>query len=587
MADEQNTAAEENASVKFSYVGEEELAYFLSLINRLGDAKYMPIDQLIEKAQSAIEANRLSKGVLINGQLFDGTQDITFDEYAKTVDVLNKRDCAAVGAEDNASKVVVLDTNGKVNSSFIDMEGIQQQLKLDAIDELQKSLDALTKSTTDEIDALKTDAENSQTDMQSVKNYVGMHQAKISVNEATLPASVTITDVEYTKYCTPPIEVLKNIGKTKTQSMDYIEQGYSSEVFDNCKVTANSINVTYKPVPVESLLIQDKAVDVNLDNYQENPNAWINEVAMPIDGVTNYIALSRSFNPTELSKTASLSLFQPKSTYRYGVVVDSSRFYCVKDGALELVYTSSNVFGDHADTNELIAAVKGIKSGDANALITLDMISKAESEATDVRIALCSDGATNATPVDIAIQDVPKNGYILEASRPLSVSVGQIKSITPNMTVNKSVIRFGIKRTDESGNYTYSVWDVNHGTWKDVPLKEDISSEGADINELLTIPEKDLNVDNANYSFVFAFQLEGKDSECQLGQIEMTYVSAFSVEKALHGTDYSYAYSKQGIYMQFMTAGDYLVNYSATDVLPQFEHKVTVLTPKKVEAPAA
>ena len=58
--------------------------------------------------------------------------------------------------------------------------------------------------------------------MDDIKNFIYLRQAKIDVNESSLPAYIEMKELSFEDYCLPPIEVLKNIGGSKSAAIDFI-----------------------------------------------------------------------------------------------------------------------------------------------------------------------------------------------------------------------------------------------------------------------------------------------------------------------------------------------------------------------------
>ena len=583
MAETQDVTTEENIPVasnpSVSYIGEEELKYFLSLVNRLGDLKYMPIDKVIDKAQSAIEANRLSKAVLINGQVFDGTQSISFDEYAKAADVLNKTDCAIAGAEDNSNKVVTLNDKGKVNGDFIDYEHIVKQINEAPFEEIEGKIQAFEEQYQKDFQSLTAAEKNQNTDIATIKSYVGLKQAKVHVDKA--PAKVNIEDVEYESYCTPPIEVLKDASEVKTTSLDYVKLGYRGEQGADFTIKNNSIDV--KPVLVKkSLLIRDNHPEVDLSNYKDHPDALQKSLVFNIDGKDNYVLATSPIDVSALSSLAELSLAQPSDKFYCAAFVNNKVLYRINDGALEKCYDTADqdvVSDSDAEVNAaqatLIAAVKEAKKGTPNVMLTVDMLRTLESG--NVKIIFCTEQEFKPDCPDMTISDLPAEGFFFDADVLLSSQVSRIDSIAPLVTCKNSSIRFGIKKSEDE---TYAVWDSVAGDWKTVASTKEIGTEGALVEDLAKIPVDSLNIEDMNYTLVFAFIPKAMDATCTLNAITISCIDAAFYEKAVHDTDYNYSLGRNVIAMTFKSTGDYLINYPATDVLPLYDRTITELNPE-------
>lgn len=580
MADAQNAAAEENIPAETHkdaiYVGKEELEYFLSLMNRLGDLKYMPADKIIEKAQSAIVANRLSQSVLINNQMFDGTQNISFDEYAKAVDVLNKTDCAVAGAEDNSNKVVTLNKNGKVNGDFIDYEYIVKQINEVPFEQMEANLQAQKEKQEKDFATLSAENQNQSTDIAAIKNFVGMKQAKVSVKKA--PGKVTINDVEYESYCTPPIEVLKNFSTSKSDNLDYVKLKYRNKQGADCTIKANSISMQPKMVK-KSLLIREGFPEVNMSNYKDHPDALQKSLTFTIDGKNNYVLATTPVEISEVGQLAELSLAQPDGEFYCAVFVDDKILYRINNDALEKCYDASDktlVSDNDADIDAaqavFINAIKATKKGTANTLPTMDMLRTLKKG--NVKIIFCTEQEFKPACPDMTIGEMPKEGFIFDTDVALSAQIKEIKSISAQSTCTNGEIRFGIRKTNTA---EHAVWDASAKAWKTISSEKEIAANGTLVEDMANIPVTAWNMNNMDYVLVFAFVPLELDASCTLEAIAVSYVDAVCYEKAVHGTDYGYSLGRSSIAMTFKTAGDYLINYPATDILPLYNRTVAVL----------
>ena len=552
-------------SSDFTYVGEDELKYFLSLINRLGDLKYMPIDKVPEKALAAIEAGRLSKSVLINGQSFDGTQDITFDEYAKSIDVVSKKDRAVVGAEDNGNKVAVLNNDGKVDNDFIDYEYLLEKVHENALKPIEDDIQAQKKQHEEDTTALSDANKEQDADIAAIKNYIGMEQMKVNVSK---PSSVVdIKDVKYNSYGVPPIEVLKDVSEVKTVKLNYAKLDYRSDKDANYTVKDDSIDV--KPTLVKkSLLIREKFPEVDLNNYKDYPDALQEVQPFPVDGKTNLILSTCPFNAKGLSSSAKLLIKQPKGNFCCAAFVDDQTVYRIDGETLVKGYSASEPLDfQNIDPKILAEALEDLKKSTPNTLINTDMVRDLDSD--KVRLAFYFEEEQDYDCPDMTIDDLPKEGFILDTDTMLSSQVSKINSITVDSTCVDSSIRFGVKKVDGT-DFKYAVWDAEFKKWYSVDSPKEIATKGTLIEDLVKIPPASLNTDDMDFTFVFAFIPTAMDATCTLNAIEVSCVGAAVYEKAVHGTDYNYSLGKRVISMTFNTAGDYLVNYPVTDVLPSY-----------------
>ena len=586
MAETQDVTTEENIPVasnpSVSYIGEEELKYFLSLVNRLGDLKYMPIDKVIDKAQSAIEANRLSQTVLINGQDFDGTQNISFDEYAKAADVLNKTDCAIAGAEDNSNKVVTLNDKGKVNGDFIDYEHIVKQINEAPFGEIESKIQNFEEQYQKDFQSLAATEKNQDADIATIKSYIGMRQAKTAISKNNLPASITLKDVEFENFCTAPIEVLKDISLQKTANLDYVKLGYNGQKeFSNCTVSANKISVTPQPISTP-LLIKDDVATVNSDAMNASDNL-ISPEEIDIDGTKYYVTITRAFELANLSEYAELLLPQLETGYCYGLFLNDKDIYHIKDGSLVKCYTMSETPDDDSDDEvdmDFISAVKSIMTGESNKPILMSMIQALKSGTA--RLIVVTKDLKDIQTSKMAISDYPKDGYAIEADFSMDFIAKEIRNIQPHYTCKQSTIRFGLKMKSKNGSdYSYAVWDKKNNIWQPVQDKKEIATKGTLINELSSFTLEALNIADMDFSFVFVFLPEALDSVCTLDEIEMSYVDASCYEKAIHSTDYTCTYGKRSITIKLLNEGNYLINYPVSDVLPLYSRKIETLTPDK------
>ena len=414
--------------------------------------------------------------------------------------------------------------------------------------------------------------------MMTVKNYIGMKQAKAKVAADILPASAIITGVEFKSYCMPPLEVLKDIGASKTGTLNYALHEYNkNHTFSNCTVTSDSITVKPAIVPMFSLLTNDSSNDVAI--VDEHPIEKFKSQLFDVDGKTYCGFRTCSFSASKFSELAKLSLVKPDCTHYYGVIADNKTVYHVKNGALESC-DSIDLGTDHrwgADT--IVTLFRDVMTSTANASITMDMIRSIK--ASSVMILLCTEKDVELTSLDMTVDDFPKTGYAIETDCLLNTYFKKIKKFTPHATCTDSIIRFGLKRISSTADeYAYSVWNKESQSWKDVASKKDIAAAGAPVEELSNIPAEKLNVDDANYSLVFVFLPDNMDSVCTLNVTDVSYTDAFCYEKALHGTDYTYVCGERGINVVFLTEGNYLVNYPVTDILPLYDRETTELTLK-------
>lgn len=562
-------------SSDFTYVGEDELKYFLSLINRLGDLKYMPIDKVPEKALAAIEAGRLSKSVLINGQSFDGTQDITFDEFAKTIDVVGKKDCAVIGAEDNGNKVAVLNEDGKVDNGFINYEYILEKIREDALKQIEDDIQAQKKQYEEDTAVFSDDNKKQDTDIAAIKNYIGMKQMRINASKPS--SKVDIKDVKYDSYCIPPIEVLKEISEVKTANLNYVNLDYHGDKDASYTVKDNSIDV--KPVRVKkSLLIREKFSEVDLNNYKDYPDALQKTQPFPIEDKTYYILSTCPFNTKGLSSSAVLLLKQPKGKFYCAAFVDDQTVYRINGETLVKGYSAPEALDfQNIDPKILAEALLDVKKSTPDTLVNTDMVRELRSD--KVRLVFCFEQEQDLDCPDMTINDLPKEGFIIDTDTMLSSQVSKINSITAKSVCIDSSIRFGVKKSDGT-NFKYAVWDAENGKWKGVDAPKEIGTQGTLLEDLAKIPVSSLNTEDMDFALVFAFIPTAMDATCTLNAIEVSCIGAAAYEKAVHGADYSYALGKRVISMTFEKAGKYIVNYPVTDVLPSYDRIITEISPK-------
>lgn len=574
MADEQN-ASTDVSKKQIDYIGKEELKYFLSLINELGNAKYFPIDGTPSKALSAAAADKLTKNVFINNQPFNGTQNITFDEYAKTADVLLKKDRASAENDDNKDKVVALNSKSKIDNDYLDIEYIKKVIEDAPIKEVVDALDTYKKENTKTIDTIQAENENQGTDIAAIKNYVAMQQAKIDVPKDKLPASITIDNVDFEDFCTLPIEVLRDASKTETTSLDYAKMNYQCKQDADFTIKSDSIDVKPK-LKANSLLIRDKySEEVDLSNYKDHPEALQKVIPMPSDGKTDYLMTTCSIDVNSLSPSAKLTLAQPKGKFYCAALVGSQDVYRISDGNLVKGFTASAPFDFEHGINpeDVSSTVAETKKGTPDTMITMDMLRALKS--SDVKLFFCFEQEEQFDAIDMTISDLPKDGYLFDTDTMLSTQFKEIKSIASNVTCTDSTIRFGIKRRDE--NEEYLVWDTETKTWK-IVAEDEIRTKGALAEDIASIPADAWNMNNLDYSLIFVFLPATMEAVCTLGTISLSCESAFGYEKALYGTDYTYALGRRNIRMSFAKEGGYLINYPITDKLPKLERKTTTLT---------
>ena len=597
MADEQNTG-----SNLFSYIGEEELKHFLDWMVRLGNKKYMPIDGVPGRAQSAATADRLSSSVSINGQMFDGTQNITFDEYAKKDDIIKKTDLSEIGSGNNGNKILVLDSKGKINNEYLDTQEFQKSID-DSVQQLSLRLDAHQQNNEESFSDVNARIYNSKTELEeqinneiglinedinevsvacdNVKRLVYMSQIKASVKEGAFPAYIELSGLDFKDHCTAPIEVLKDTG-SRTISMNFKTLGYGH--YENSNIFSVSSN-SIEPLTVkEALCIKESYYEdknITEENQDQRKEIWLEPKTFTEGEKTWNIWLTRFIYPEMLEdNNFKLHLCTPESNFYYGAIVDSD-VYIIKNEKLEKDISLSDV----PDSQENKYVTESLKRGSANTLVTDKMIEDLNiPKGEALTILLVTSSGESLKPFDISYSHVSRSGYVAEPKMPYSYyDMASICGFSVQSECSAdSNISFAIKIFNENAEVEYAVWDFSEKQWTNKSL-DDIKKSSPSISRFANVPPSAWESVKKPFLPIFILFPKTPDSVCKIGTSELFYNSKFGLTKASHGVDYTYSYSGNSLLLSFNKAGEYLVNFYATDTIQGQNRTITTITAKNQE----
>lgn len=575
MADEQNTG-----SNLFSYIGEEELKHFLDWMVRLCSKKYMPIDGVLSRAENATTADKLASPVLINGQRFDGTQDITFDEYAKKEDVIKKTDFARVGAEDNANKVVTLNSLNKIDTDFIDIQSIENSVST-MVTELDTKLNGHIQDNADAINGIMATILNDKTNLteqiiglispmltkniDAIINFVTPRQIKSKVNisdETILPVYITNDNLTCEKFCSYPVEVLKKIRTDKTLVLNYEDLQYGK---GNSNILATSDMIRVKPRDYPMIVNKSHYEDdsITRENFNQHKEAWASPKILKADGITSYCWLTKPLNSKVLEKDFSLNLYHPKHDFHYGIVIGDDVYYISDESKLTIGATMSG------EENEGTEALGVFRQSPVNMVLTKEMIMDPDVPKNNgIMIAVIIDGEESLEPFDLSYSFVENDGYTVVPFKTIQFfpEIDTLGKFVPQYRCDdESEIRFCVNFFDrQTNNNVYSVWDETAKAWTEITDLSSIATSGLPIQKLNDIPPSAWDT-STGFSFIFWLHPKKAESICELGKIQISYTIPLMMEKAIYGIDYKYAYSHNKLIVGFYTSGEYLVNYPVSD----------------------
>ena len=557
-----------------TYVGEEELKHFLDFINILGDKKYLKVDAPAARAISADSAVKLAKDVLINGQTFNGTQDITFDEYAQKSEVLLKTDCAQPGESGNHNKVLRLNSKGKIDSLFVDLGDIEN--KVDAsVGQMKDDLAVQTKGLNDTVAGLSSRISNCDANIQNLTSFVHLRQAKTTVRKDILPASIVITDDDngYAGYCLPPLEILKRVPKSESVSQVDLADLY---IAPNNDVEITEAKIVPKP-RIVPLFVKNHSDDVTVNNYMEHEDAWALPVEVNSGGKTYTGLVSRFIRPygnykfeSSLETTEAIA----GREHYYGIVSGDDVYYVSPDKN-KFVY--NNTLTEHEQVSaEMLMKGASISSNDFDLNLCIQNTPELKEKTfnitvlyTDTNVDVLKD---NISPISLVLKNTETASFV-EPKRPLDfIDRKSADAIIPSYTGEDNGILFGAKMfMSDSTENAYAVWDENTETWKSVADIDDIIAAKTSIDCLEKLPVSAWNMENCAIGLVFIFTEQ--DSDSSINALAIRYVKAEAIYKAVHGVDYDYYYTDNNMTIIFQQDGEYLINYPATSSLANYDEK--------------
>lgn len=534
----------------FFYVGESELKYFLRLSNELYDKKYMSLFKIPAVAKRALRADKLGHSVLINGQLFDGTQNITFDEYAKKEEVVAKINCTGDGT------VVALNSEGKIEDEYINESSIVNM----AIDPV-KGLGANLVDSIADNDKRFGDARIQVVNDESASIVSGpmhMKQTEIVVQDDETPSLVVVEGSQINNCCAPPIEVLKDEGGSKSGTLNYLTLNYNLEDSD-LEIAENSIKLSTKKIP---LLIdkehQSETLDITESNYSEYEYAWAHSDPFEVEeGFTVYRWYAKPLTPEILSNgISSIELSVPGAEAHYGVFIGNDVYY-VNDDKL---VNGATLSGENDD----MTAYMTIFKGSPNLPITKEMIMDDESipKDKDIVIALFSAEDDILTPFSMSYRPGHKEHCIAAPDRSFdSFNVNAIEGFVPQYDCGEeNQITFAVMLIDDEGQKSYVTWNDTNQAWDEISA-ENVASSGVSIENLSNIPSNAWKFKDNRFTLIYVLTQNNMSSACEVQETQVFYTSRPILKKAIHGIDYDYAYSDGSIVVSLNTAGRFLINY--------------------------
>lgn len=569
----------------FQYVGEDELRHFLRLSNELYDKKYLPIDGTAKNAESA---DKLSYSVLINGQPFDGTQDITFEEYAKKEDVLFKTDCADAGEIYNGGKVVTLNDESKIESRFINANSVVE-MATDPILHLGTGLIERVADSSKDFDQVISDEAGTSI----ASNSIYMKQIEVDAPKDKLPLIVSAGKNSFNDYCMPPIEVLKDESGIRTGFLNYSKLDYD---FGGAEITLSdsSISFSTKEFPLATNKDFHSDVVITRNNSMEYEDAWTRLTPVEVNGEVTYKFYTNPITPEVLAdKTFALNLYYPSSEFCYGVLIENDLYYN-NGGILE---KGATLNGENDDLTILLTLRQGVN----NVPVTREMIMNENvPKDKDLTIVLIAEEDEVLTPFDMSYSIISGSSKCIATPGKHfdELNVDSIKGFSAQYNCDEnSYVTFGVLLSTDDNQQSYVIWDSENQSWKESSIEEataitevtvteespateeseaeEPENEESVIDEPITelvpvwpvveklesVPSEAWNFEGKHFSLVYVLMPDNANSECSIHETKMTYKSKPVYKKAIHGIDYDYAYDGDDVVIAFNTSGRFLVNY--------------------------
>lgn len=572
----------------FQYVGEDELKHFLRFSNELYDKKYLPIDGTAKTAENAESADKLSYSVLINGQPFDGTQDITFEEYAKKEDVLFKTDCADAGEIYNGGKIVMLNDESEIDSKFLNANSVVE-MATDPIMHLGNDLISRVANISKDFDQTIDE----EAGISITSDSICMKQIEVNVPENKSPLIVSLEKNNFKDYCMPPMEILKDESRVKACTLNYLKLDYDFGGAE-MELSENNISFAVKDFPLAVNKDFQSDVVITKENYMEHKDSWTHLTPTEVNGEVFYKFYASPLTPEALAnKTFTLNLYYPSSEFCYGVLIENDLYYN-NNGILE---KGATLNGENDDLTILLTLRQGVN----NVPITREMIMNENvPKDKDLTIVLIAEEDEVLAPFDMSYSIISGiNKCIATPGKYFDeLNVDSVKGFSAQYNCDKnSYVTFGVLLSTDDNQQSYVIWDSENQSWKESSIEEATAvtevtateespaTEESEVEEpkneesvidkpitelvpvwpvvekLENVPSEAWNFEGKHFSLVYVLMPDNANSECSIYETEMTYKNKPVYKKAIHGIDYDYAYDGDDVVIAFNTSGRFLVNY--------------------------